>query len=120
MQIDFPYHFDPRDRTAETDEAEHIRDLIEQLLFTQPGERVNRPEFGVGINQLVFSPLSSEAIAAAELMIRGALQQYLGQRIEVIDVETSSADATLHITIVHRILRSGTQHRVELTTGAGP
>ena len=49
MQIDFPYHFDGRDRTATVTEAEHVRDLIEQILFTSPGERVNRPEFGAGI-----------------------------------------------------------------------
>ena len=52
MNIDFPFHFDSRGRTAETDDADHIRDMIEQLLFTNAGERVNRgrgsPEDGRG------------------------------------------------------------------------
>ena len=48
MNIDFPFHFDSRGRTALTDESDHIRDMIEQLIFTNPGERVNRPDFGSG------------------------------------------------------------------------
>ena len=42
INVDYPYHFDGRERTAEADDSRHIRNLIEQLLFTQPGERVNR------------------------------------------------------------------------------
>ena len=50
MQLDYPFHFDGRERTAETGTDDHVRDMIEQLLFTQPGERVNRPDFGSGVN----------------------------------------------------------------------
>jgi phage baseplate assembly protein W len=49
MNIDFPFHFDSRGRTATTDEADHIRDMIEELLFTSPREQVNRPDFGSGL-----------------------------------------------------------------------
>lgn len=63
MHVDFPYRFDARGRTAGTDEADHIRDLIEQVLFTSPGERVMRPDFGSGLLQLVFAP-NSEVLAA--------------------------------------------------------
>ena len=63
MQVDFPYHFDGRERTSETSEENHIRDLIEQILFTNPGERVNRPQFGAGIYQLLFAPVSDEQVA---------------------------------------------------------
>jgi uncharacterized protein len=45
MNLDFPYHFDARGRTAAIDDAGHIRDMVEQLLFTNPGERVNRPDW---------------------------------------------------------------------------
>ena len=58
MNLDYPYHFDHRGRTAATSDADHIRDLIEQVLFTTPGERVNRPGFGSGVMQLVFAPNS--------------------------------------------------------------
>ena len=107
MQLDFPYHFDGRERTAETTEEDHIRDLMEQILFTSPGERVNRPEFGAGIMQLVFGSASPEAAATAEFMIRGALQQYLGQRITVQEITAEAVDSTLSITIAYTILRSG-------------
>ena len=120
MQLDFPYHFDARDRTAMTGEEEHIRDLIEQILFTNPGERVNRPDFGAGILQLLFGPASPEAAATAEVMIRGALQQYLGQRIVIERVTTEAEEATLRITIAYRILRSGTAATADFTLGGAP
>ena len=60
MNIDFPFQFDRRGRTATTSDAGHVRDMIEQLLFTNPGERVNRPDFGSGLQQLVFAPNSTE------------------------------------------------------------
>ena len=59
--LDFPYHFDGRGRTATTGRDDHIRDLIEQVLFTAPGERVMRPDFGSGLLALVFEPNSSDA-----------------------------------------------------------
>jgi len=104
MQIDFPYHFDGSGRTARAAEAKHIRDLIEQILFTSPGERVNRPEFGAGILRLVFAAASPEAAATAEFMIRGALQQQLGERIEIKAIETLAEDSTMRIRISYRLL----------------
>lgn len=117
MQLDFPYHFDGRDRTAEIAEEAHIRDLIEQILFTNPGERVNRPEFGAGILQLVFGPASPETAATAEFMIRGALQQYLGQRITVQEIRAEAEDAAIRITIAYMILRSGALSSATFTLG---
>ncbi|WP_171174994.1 GPW/gp25 family protein [Ruegeria sp. HKCCD8929] len=119
MQVDFPYHFDGRDRTAETTEADHIRDLIEQILFTNPGERVNRPEFGAGIYQLLFAPVSAEQVATTEFMIRGALQQHLGRRIEVQDISAQAHDATITITIAYRILTTGAEDTASFTMGDG-
>lgn len=120
MQIDFPYHFDGRDRTANIGEAGHVRDLIEQILFTSPGERVNRPDFGAGILQLVFAAASPEAAATAEFMIKGALQTHLGQRIEVEAVETEAEDSTLRIRIAYRLLNSDVQEVAEFEMGGGP
>ena len=120
VQVDFPYHFDGRERTASASEAKHVRDLIEQILFTAPGERVNRPEFGAGVLQLVFAPASPEAAATAEFMIRGALQQYLGQRIEVADVRAEAEDSTMRIRISYRLLRDGTEQVAEFAMGGTP
>ena len=119
MQLDFPYHFDGRERTAETSEEDHIRDLIEQILFTNPGERVNRPDFGAGINQLLFAPASPERAATTEFMLRGALQQYLGQRIEVTGLSAEAVDASIEITIAYRILRTGVQASAKFRAGEG-
>ncbi|NVO58261.1 GPW/gp25 family protein [Rhodobacteraceae bacterium B1Z28] len=118
--LDFPFHFDGRERTAETGRADFIRDLIEQILFTNPGERVNRPDFGAGILQLVFAPASTEAAATAEFMIRGALQQNLGHLIAIETVETVAQDATMRITIAYQILRTGTSEEAEFMIGVGP
>ena len=119
MQLDFPYHFDGRERTAETSEEEHIRDLIEQILFTNPGERVNRPEFGAGIYQLLFAPVSTEQVATTEFMIRGALQQYLGRRIAVQDITAKAVDAAIEITISYQVLRSGALNSASFRLGDG-
>ena len=81
----FPYPIDTRGRTAQADDDDHIRDLIEKVLFTSPGERVNRPDFGSGLMQLVFAPNSDELAAATQFSVQGALQQWLGDLIEVQD-----------------------------------
>src|SRR5204863_2046694 len=109
MNIDFPYHFEGRGRTAATDDDDHIRDMIEQLLFTSPGERVNRPTFGSGLLQLVFAPNSPELAAATQLMVQGALQQWLGELIHVEAVEVASEDATLHVTVRYVVRRTQTR-----------
>ena len=56
-------------RRRRSDE-DHVRDLIEQVLFTTPGERVNRPTFGSGLLQLVFAPNSDALAAATEMTVQ--------------------------------------------------
>jgi phage baseplate assembly protein W len=104
MNVDYPYRIDGRGRTAETDRDEHIRDLIEQVLFTSPGERVNRPDFGTGLMQLVFAPNSDELAATIQMLVRGALQQWLGDRIRVDGVEAEHRDSTLTIEVQYTVL----------------
>jgi len=108
MQVNYPFRIDASRRTAHASEADHIRQMIEQVLFTSPGERVNRPDFGTGLMQLVFAPNSPEVATATEFMIQGALQQWLGEIIQVDAVNVESDDAQLHITIQYR-LRSSEQ-----------
>ena len=85
--LDFPYHFDGRGRTATTDRDDHIRDLIEQVLFTSPGERVMRPDFGAGLLQLVFEPNSTTLAATTQMLVQSALQLHLSHLIAVQAVE---------------------------------
>ena len=101
-ELDYPYSFDGRGRTATTDEDEHVRDLIEQVLFTSPGERVNRPTFGSGLMQLVFAPASDEVATATQFLVQSSLQNWLSDRIKVDSVNVSNVDSTLTVTVAYR------------------
>ena len=118
IQIDFPFHFDGRGRTALTGADDHIRDLIEQLLFTNPGERVNRPDFGSGLLQLVFAPNSPELAAALQFTVQAALQRWLGDLIEVRALEVESIDSTLRVAVQYTVRRTG-ETRVETFERSG-
>ncbi len=83
MEIAYPFRIDGRGRVADATENDHIRQMIEQVLFTIPGERVNRPDFGCGLQQLIFAPNSTELAAATEFIVKGALEQWLGDVIQV-------------------------------------
>jgi uncharacterized protein len=106
LNIDFPFHFDTRGRTAPTNADDHVRDMIEQLLFTNPGERVNRPDFGSGLLQMVFAPNSPELAAALQFTMQAALQRYLGDLIDLQSLEVSVQDSTLNVVISYVVRRT--------------
>ena len=108
--LDFPYRIDGRGRTATTAEEDHIRDMIYQVLFTNPGERVNRPDFGCGIKSLVFMPNSDVLAAAVQTLVKSSLQKWLEQEIQVQSVTVENVDSTLTVTVVYMIRgESGTR-----------
>ena len=115
MNIDFPFHFDSRGRTASTDDDDHIRDMIEQLLFTNPGERVNRPDFGSGMQQLLFGPNSPELAAALKFTLQATLQRWLGDLIELQALEVTSVDSTLSTLIRYKVRRTNQQQVAQFT-----
>jgi uncharacterized protein len=106
VNLRFPYQFDGRGRTAEADEEAYIRGLVEQVVFTAPGERVMRPEFGSGLMQLVFAPNSPELAATTQFLVQGALQQWLGNLIALEGVEVEAIDSTLRVTVRYVIKRT--------------
>jgi phage baseplate assembly protein W len=106
MNIDYPYRIDGRGRTAVTTDDDWIRDLIEQILFTVPGERVNRPDFGCGLLQLVFAPNSNELAAATQFAVGAALQQWLGDLITLQGVHVEADDSKLFVTVQYTIIRT--------------
>jgi phage baseplate assembly protein W len=116
--LDDPFHFDPRGRSAATDPDDHVRDLIFQVLFTNPGERVNRPDFGCGLRQLVFLPNSDVLATAAQQLVAGSLQRWLGDVIAVEKVDVRSVDAALEVTLVY--VRRATGERREDVFKNGP
>jgi phage baseplate assembly protein W len=110
MPISFPYRVDRTGRTASpADEAAHVRELIEQVLFTAPGERVNRPTFGTGVHQLVFAPASDEMATATQQLVKSALQQWLGAWIELQDVTVTARESTIEVSIVYMLRRTREQ-----------
>jgi len=117
MDIDYPFHFDNHGRTATTDDADHIRDMIEQFLFTSPGERVNRPDFGSGLLGMVFEPNSPELAAALQFTIQAGLQRWLGDLIEVRELEVTSQDAKLMVDLNYGVRATGEIRREMFTRG---
>ena len=106
MNLFYPYQFDGRGRTAEAAEEAYIRGLIEQVLFTSPGERVMRPDFGSGLMQLVFAPNSPELAAATQFLVQGSLQQWLGEVIQVDAVEVESQDSSIRVSVAYTVRRT--------------
>ena len=99
--LDFPFSIDSRDRTATTGEDDHIRDMIEQVLFTNPGERVNRPDFGCGLKRLLFMPNAQPLAAATQLLVKSALQKWLENEIQVEQVEVDAQDSQLIVQVTY-------------------
>jgi phage baseplate assembly protein W len=115
MSLDFPFQIDSRGRTAQTTDDDHIRDLIEQVLFTGPGERVNRPAFGSGLLQLVFMPTSDELATATQFLIQGALQQWLGDVVQVEAVAVERDDAAIRVNVQYVVRRTQERQVAQLT-----
>jgi phage baseplate assembly protein W len=114
--LDHPFHFDSCGCTATTDMDDHIRDMIYQVLFTNPGERVNRPDFGCGLLQTVFMPNSDAVAAATQFLVQGALQRWLSEVIQVEKVSIVNRDERLNIEIAY--LRRDTGAREEAAFSA--
>ena len=106
MNISFPYQFDGRGRTEDPG-GDYLRELVEQVLFTSPGERVNLPDFGSGLLQLPFAPNSMEMVAATQFSVQSALQKWLSAYIKVQSVVAQADDATLTVTVTYAPLDTG-------------
>lgn len=115
MNIDFPFHFDKRGHTATAGDDKHIRDMIEQLLLTNPGERVNRPDFGSGLAQLIFGPNSPELATAVKFTLQAGIQRWLGDLIEVQALDVTSEDSSLRIRIQYVVRRSNERQIAQFT-----
>ena len=119
MDLAFPYGFDGTGHTAQAaSPAAHIADMIEQILFTAPGERVNRPTFGSGTAQLVFEPASTVLAAAAQQAIQAGLQQWLSDLIRVQSVTVTTDDSTLQVTVSYTVLAAQQQLTQQFVYGA--
>ncbi len=103
----FPYQFDAGGRTAEpAGPNDYLRQLVEQVLFTSPGERVNMPDFGSGLIQIPFAPNSVELAAAVQFSVQGALQKWLGAYVRVLSVAADAQDQALTVRVAYMPLNT--------------
>jgi uncharacterized protein len=120
MNLAFPYRFDGTGQTAQAGDGDHIRALIEAVLFTAPGERVNLPTFGAGLRQLMFAPNSPELATATQFLVQGALQQWLGDLIRVESVRVESHDEVLEVTVQYVVSRTQQREFAAFGLGSAP
>ena len=109
IQFNYPFKISDNGRTLEVSEETHIHQLIEQVLFCSPGERINRPSFGAGLNQLIFAGNNDQLASTTQLLISASLQQWLGNLIHVESVDITSEESTLRISVQYRIARNQQQ-----------
>jgi phage baseplate assembly protein W len=116
LWLDYPFRIDGRGRTGMTASDPHLREMIEQVLFTDLGERVNRPDFGCGLKRLVFMPNSQPLAAATQVLVKSALQKWLGDRIQVESVDVTAVDSTLTVAVAYTSRTSG-RRQIDQFTG---
>jgi phage baseplate assembly protein W len=108
MYVTYPYQIDARGRTALTNSRDdHIGQLLEQLLLTRPGERVNRPDFGCGLGNLVFEPNSARMAAALEVSVVTSVGQWLGDLIQLQNVDVEAQEEKLLVNISYVVKATG-------------
>jgi phage baseplate assembly protein W len=122
FHLAFPLALDGRGQTGLADEERYLKGLIEQVLFTRPGERVNRPDYGSGVDSLVFAPAGDELAQATQALVHAALQRFLGDLLRVEEVSVVAAESTIEVTVVYQPLwaAAGDPSRVvQVAGGAG-
>ncbi|HEX2095726.1 MAG TPA: GPW/gp25 family protein [Longimicrobiaceae bacterium] len=118
MEIAFPLRISHQGTLASVGYEQHVMQLIEQLLFTSPGERVNRPDFGCGILELVFDSAGEAVSSATQFLVQSALQQWLGDLILVEGVHVVTQESTLTVTIHYLLRRTGERHAAHFQRSA--
>lgn len=118
--VGFPLRLDGRGRTAMAGDEAYVRGLVEQVLFTAPGERVNRPDFGSGVGRLVFAPTDDALAQSTQALVHGALQRWLGDLVRVENVRASSVDSRLEVVVEYLPLTTtGSEDRRTVTVSGG-
>jgi phage baseplate assembly protein W len=118
--FDYPFDIDSRGHIKTSAEDDHIRDMIHQILFTNPGERVNRPDFGCGLLQMIFMPNSDVLATATQFTVQGALQRWLDDLILVEQVRVKSEEERLEVTVVYKRRDNGEKHEERFVSGGSP
>jgi len=120
-RLAFPFTVTALGRSAQVayGSDEHVRQLLELLVFTVPGERVMRPELGSPVRQLVFGPEGGPAALAVDASLQSAIQQWLGDVLTLLDVTVDATDAVLEITVSYLVRATGAVAEARLTRDLG-
>lgn len=119
-----PFRINPGLRqVSSTDYASHVDQMVQQVLLTAPGERADLPQFGCGLRQLVFAPLSSALVSNTEILVRQSLTRWLAGVIDLTDITVQSSDdtgstlqpGTFQVTISYTVLDSLTAQQTTVT-----
>lgn len=118
----FPFRIDGVSRQAQAVPYDlHVRQMIRQVLLTTPGERVNLPEFGCGLRQLVFAPHSDALESSVKIIVLQALNRWLAGQIQVKEVRTGGDQelGELRIDIDYVLLETQSQEQIAVGIKAG-
>ena len=118
FDVQFPFTVAGFGRVAGAGYDDHVRQLIEQVLFTAPGERVNRPDFGCGVREMVFGPAGDAQAAATQFLVLGSLQRWLGDVIQVEGVTVAAEGSTLSINVQY-LMRATAERRTDTFQAQG-
>lgn len=103
-------------QAAQTAYADHVEQMIRQVLLTDPGERIDMPDFGCGLRKLIFAPLSDALAATTQLLVRQSLARWLSGQVQVKDVTVSKAgdlpDGQLQIIVSYVLIETQTAQRL--------
>ena len=116
VHVRFPFRLDATGHVGVAHYSDHVREMIEQVLFTSPGERVNRPEFGAGAQTPPFEPLSRERVAAMEVLMRSVLHRWLGDVIIGREVEITETGSGVEVHVSYIEMATGAARDVRYTS----
>jgi len=116
----YPFRIDPASRqAAQSSYADHVGQMIRQILLTDPGERADSPEFGCGLKQLIFAPNSQALDATVQILVQKALNRWLSDQIVVQQVLVApiepGQEQQLQIEIDYTLVETQTTQQVLIT-----
>ncbi len=120
--LKFPFSVG-KDGPKTSSRSDHVREQIEQVLFTSPKERVFRPEFGVGVRRLVFEPnnaaLRNATLKRLNASLAEALHGEVDPRTLEIDVSNEDEKLIIHISYVLAAINRQESHKFAVGSSGG-
>ncbi len=110
----FPFEVTADGAAATVRHEQDIEQAIRILLGTNPGERVMRPDFGSGLEEFLFEPITVSTLERIKRRVRDALIDHEA-RIDVENVTTTPAGAPpnrIDIGIEYRVRTSNALHNL--------